>query len=72
MVCVIPVFCVYSEKLLMFYGGTVRNIQFYYKNKFEKLVHLVGFYYMNFITMHGHLTVKVFFLSLNATVNGTP
>jgi len=35
--------CVYSEKLLMMDRGTVRNIQLYSKNKFEKLVHLVGF-----------------------------
>ena len=35
--------CVYSEKLLMMYSGTVRNTQLYSKNKFEKLVHLVGF-----------------------------
>ena len=33
---------VYSEKLLMMDRGTVRNMQFYSKNKFEKLVHLVG------------------------------
>ena len=35
--------CVYSEKLLMVDRGTVQNMQFYSKNKFEKLVHLVGF-----------------------------
>ena len=34
--------CVYSEKLLMIYRGTVRNTYFYSKNKFEKLAHLVG------------------------------
>jgi len=34
---------VYSVKLLMMDRGTVRNMQFYSKNKFEKLVHLVGF-----------------------------
>jgi len=34
----------YSEKLLMMDKGTVRkNVEFYSKNKFEKLVHLVGF-----------------------------
>ena len=32
--------CVYSEKLLMIDKGTV---EFHSKNKFEKLVHLVGF-----------------------------
>ena len=35
--------CVYSEKLLIVDKGTVRNMKFYSKNKFEKLVHLVGF-----------------------------
>ena len=36
--------CVYSEKLLMMDRRNVRNMQnFYSKNKFEKLVHLVGF-----------------------------
>ena len=35
--------CVYREKLLMMDKGTVRNVQFYSKNKYEKLVHLVGF-----------------------------
>ena len=34
--------CVYSEKLLMMDRGTVpKNTEFYYKNKSEKLVHLV-------------------------------
>ena len=35
--------CVYSKILLMMDRGTVRNMQFYFKNKFEKLVLLVGF-----------------------------
>ena len=36
--------CVYSEEILMMDRGTVRNMQsFYSKNKFEILVHLVGF-----------------------------
>jgi len=34
---------VYSEKLLMMYRGTPKHVEFYSKNKFEKLVHLVGF-----------------------------
>ena len=34
--------CVYSENLLKVDRGTVRNM-FYFKNKFEKLVHLVDF-----------------------------
>ena len=40
--------CVYSEKLPMMDRGTVRNMQkFHSKNKFEKLVHLVGFIIRN-------------------------
>jgi len=35
--------CVYSEELLTMDRGSVRNMQFYSKNKFEKLVNLVGF-----------------------------
>ena len=35
--------CGYSEKLLLMDRGTVGNVEFYSKNKFEKLVHLVGF-----------------------------
>jgi len=40
--------CVYSEKLLMIDRGTLRNMQsFISKNKFEKLVHTVGFIIRN-------------------------
>ena len=36
--------CVYNEKLLVMDRGTLRNMySFYSKNKFKKLVHLVGF-----------------------------
>ena len=42
--------CVYSEKLLMMDRGTVRNMQFHSKNKFENLVHLVGFILRNSTT----------------------
>jgi len=36
--------CVYSARLLMMDRETVRkNVEFYSKNKLEKLVHLVGF-----------------------------
>jgi len=40
--------CLYSEKLLMMDRGTVRNIrymlaEFYFKNKFEKLMRLIAF-----------------------------
>ena len=47
MVCVIHVFCVYSEKLLMMYRGTVWNVEFYSKNKFEKISASSWFYYKN-------------------------
>jgi hypothetical protein len=40
--------CVYSEKFLMMDTGTVpKHVEFYSKNKFEKLVHLVGFIIRN-------------------------
>jgi len=36
--------CAYSEKLPTVDRGTVRNnVEFYSKNKLEKLVHLIGF-----------------------------
>jgi len=44
--------CVYSEKLLMVDRGTVRNMwSFYSKNKFEELVHLVGFVMRRKVTL---------------------
>jgi len=40
--------CVYNEKLLMMDRGTVpKHVEFYSKNKPEKLVHFVGFCYKN-------------------------
>ena len=36
--------CVYSEKLLMMErGNCLKHVEFYSKNKFEKLVHVIGF-----------------------------
>ena len=32
-----------------------------WQNKFVKLVHLVGFITKKFVTMHGHMNVKLFF-----------
>jgi hypothetical protein len=58
--------CVYSEKLLTMDRGTVQNMQFHSKNKFEKLVHLVGFIiriyhdarsHERIIMMHSHTNV---------------
>jgi len=34
-----------------------KHLKFYSKNKFEKLVHLIGFI-IRFFTMHGHLNFK--------------
>jgi hypothetical protein len=33
--------------------------EFHFENKFEKLVHLVGFIIRKFITIHGHMNVKI-------------
>ena len=35
-----------------------KHVEFQSKNKFEKLVYLVGFIIRNFNTMHGHMNVK--------------
>jgi hypothetical protein len=33
-----------------------KHVEFHFKNKFEKLVHLVGFIIRKFVTMHGHMS----------------
>jgi hypothetical protein len=51
---------VYSEKLLMMDRRTVRNMEFHFKNTFEKLVHLVGFIIRNirnFLTCTAHPSI---------------
>jgi hypothetical protein len=51
---------VYSEKLLMMDRGALRNmLSFIPKINFKSLVYLVGFILRIFITMHGHLNVKL-------------
>jgi hypothetical protein len=35
-----------------------KHVEFHFQNKFEKLVHLVGFIIRKFVTMHGHMNVK--------------
>jgi hypothetical protein len=35
-----------------------KHVEFHFQNKFEKLVHLVGFNIRNFVTMHCHINVK--------------
>ena len=53
--------CVYGEKLPMMDRGTVRNMQIFIpKNKFEKLVYLVGF----IIRKNSHLHAS-FYSSIN-------
>ena len=43
-----------SEKLLMMDRGTLKHVEFYSKNKFEKLVHLVCFI-IRILKSHGHI-----------------
>ena len=45
------------NKLLMMDRGTVRNM--WSDKQFVKLVHLVGFIIKKFVTMHGHINVRV-------------
>ena len=54
--CMTYTIAVCSEKLLMMGRGTARNMwSFIFKNKFEKLVHLVGFTVrINFILLQRH------------------
>jgi hypothetical protein len=35
-----------------------KYVEFHFQNKFEKLVHLVGFIIRKFVTMHAHMNVK--------------
>jgi hypothetical protein len=35
-----------------------KHVELHFKNKFEKLVHLVGLIIRKFVTMHGHTNVK--------------
>jgi hypothetical protein len=39
-----------------------KYVEFNFQNKFEKLVHLVGFIIRKFVTMHGRMNAKVFFI----------
>jgi hypothetical protein len=36
-----------------------KRVEFNFQNKFEKLVHLVGFIIRKFVRMHGHMNVKL-------------
>jgi hypothetical protein len=44
-----------------------KHVEFQFQNKFEKLVHLVGFIIRKFVTMHGHANVKFVGWSKNCT-----
>ena len=46
--------CVYRKKKHL---NCSKNVEFYSKNKFENVVHLVGLL-QEFMAMHGHLNVK--------------
>jgi len=41
--------CVYSEKFLVMDRGSPKHVEFYSKNKFENLVHLLGFMVMVYV-----------------------
>jgi len=57
--------CVCSEKLLMMDRGTVpKHVEFHSKNKFKKLVHLVGFIIINYHDARSHERQKDFDLIL--------
>jgi len=51
--------CVYSARLLMMDGGLSETCRVSFQNKFEKLVHLVGFIIRKSVMMHGHMAKKV-------------
>ena len=50
--------CVYSEKTPdNEQRNCLKHVEFHSKNKFEKLVHLLGFIIRNFNTMYSHMKV---------------
>ena len=59
--------CVCIKELLMMDRGTVRNMQFYSRNIFEKLVYLVGFIIRTHTHTHTHthtyIYIYVFYIS---------
>jgi hypothetical protein len=51
--------CVYSEKTSdVGHRNCPKYVEFKSKNKFEKLVHIVGFIIKKIITMHVHMNDK--------------
>ena len=60
--------CVYSEKTPDDGDRNCpKHVEFHSKNKFEKLVHLVGFIIIKFIVMHSHTNVKPQLVSRSRT-----
>jgi hypothetical protein len=65
---IIRSYSLYTQRLYVSYGfvdsfraGSGWNVLILlenFQNKFEKLVHLVGFIIRKFVTMHGHVNVK--------------
>jgi len=63
----IPLLCIQWETPDDGQRNHPKDIEFYSKNKFEKLVHLVGFI-VRIITMHGHVNVKSLAMSVEGRV----
>ena len=55
----IPLLCVRCKTRDDGQRDCLKHVEFHSKNKFEKSVHLVGFIIRKFITMHGHVDVKI-------------
>ena len=47
------------NKFLMMDRGTAVTCRLSCRSKFGKLVHIVGFIIKKFVTMHGHMNVKL-------------
>ena len=50
--------CTVNDFLMMDRGTVPKHVEFRAKNKFAKLVHLVGFIIKKYIMMHGHMNVN--------------
>ena len=59
----IPLLCVQWKTLHDEQRNSPKHVEFYSKNKFEKLVHVVRFI-IRIITMHGHVNVKSLAMSV--------
>ena len=55
----IPLSCVQWETPDDGRRNCPKHVKFHSKNKFEKLVHIVGFYYKKFNTIYCHMKVKL-------------